>query len=83
MLTDKMCLFKEFYKAIEFKSMSARQQHAYFCCEEQESLKDVTIKSDLEKKKKRMSLILVSGKNHQQTSEVRLVTAQDFLMGLS
>lgn len=43
MLTDKMCLFKEFYKATEFKSMSARQQHAYFCCEEQESLKDVTV----------------------------------------
>lgn len=43
MLTDKICLFKEFYKATEFKSMSARQQHAYFCCEEQESLKDVTV----------------------------------------
>lgn len=43
MLTDKICLFKEFYKATEFKSMSARQQHAYLCCEEQESLKDVTV----------------------------------------
>lgn len=82
MLTDKMCLFKEFYKATEFKSMSARQQHAYFCCEEQESLKDVTV-SLIWKKKKRTSLGLASGKNLQQTSEVRLVTAQDFLMDLS
>lgn len=81
MLTDKICLFKEFYKATEFKSASARQQYAYFCCEEQESLKDVTIKSD--QNKKRTSLVLASDRNHHQTSEVRLVTAQNFLMDLS
>lgn len=46
MLTDKICLSQEFYRATEIKSMSTRQQHVYFCYEKQKSLKDLTMKSD-------------------------------------
>lgn len=46
MLTDKICLSQEFYRATEIKSVSTRQQLVQFCCEKQKSLKDLTMKSD-------------------------------------